>query len=153
MKEEHHPQLQATPKHTPEKRRDLSCVVVQTRLPVEQERRREKLCNLLAELKIDLISVSDSIRHKIMLVLARGLDAFAVDDDDVGHSTLIEHRIEMSNSLPFRQRARPVPYTRRIFIERELSSLLRLGKISEANPGGCPYASPIVVLGKKDGTL
>ena len=48
---------------------------------------------------------------------------------------------------------RPVPYARRIFIERELGRLLRLGIISEANPGECPYASPIVVVAKKDGTL
>ena len=119
-------------------------MAVPTRLPDEQERRREKLCKMLAELKIDLISVSDAIRHQLVSVLARRLDAFAVDDDDVGHTTLIEHRIETGNSLPFRQRARPVPYARRIFIERELNSLLRLGIISEANPGECPYASPIV---------
>lgn len=33
MKVEHHPQLQATPKRTPAKRRDLSCVVVPKGLP------------------------------------------------------------------------------------------------------------------------
>ena len=66
---------------------------------------------------------------------------------------MIEHRIETGNSIPFRQRARPVPYARRIFIERELNRLLRLGIISEENLGECPYASPIVVVAKKDGTL
>ena len=105
-------------------------MAVPTRLADEQERTREKLCKVLAELKIDLISVSDAIRHQLVSVLARRLDALAVDDDDVGHTTLIEHRIETGNSLPFRQRARPVPYARRIFIERELNSLLRLGIIS-----------------------
>ena len=86
---EHDLQLQATPKLTTAKRRNLSCVVVPTRLPDEQARRREKLCKVLAELKIDLISVSDSIRHQLFSVLARLLDAFAVDDYDVGHTTLI----------------------------------------------------------------
>ena len=94
MKAEHDPQLQATPKRTPAKRRNLSCVAVPTRLPDEQERRREKLCKVLAELKIDLISVSDAIRHQLVSVLARRLVALAVDDDDVGHTTLNEHRIE-----------------------------------------------------------
>ena len=117
MKAEHDPQLQATPKRTTVKRRDLSCVVVPTRLRDEQERRREKLCKVLAEVKIDFIPVSHSIRHQVVSVLARRLDSFAVDDDDGGHTTLIEHRIETGNSLPFRQRARPVPYARRIFIE------------------------------------
>ena len=89
----------------------------------------------MAELKIDLISVSDAIRHQLVSVLARRLDAFAVDDDNVGQTTLFEHRIETGNRLPFRQKGRPVPYARRIFIERELKRLLRLGIISEANPG------------------
>ena len=122
MKAEHDPQLQATPKRTPAKRRNLSSVSIPTRLPDEQERRREKLCKVLAELKIDLISFSDSIRHQLVSVLARRLDAFAGDDDDVCHTTLIEHRIETGNSLPFRQRARPVPYACRICIERESST-------------------------------
>ena len=72
MKAEHDPQLQAPPKPTPAKLRDLSCVVVPTGLPDEQERRREKLCKVLAELKIDLISVSDSIRQQVVRVMSRG---------------------------------------------------------------------------------
>ena len=107
MKVEHDPQLQATPNRTPAKRRNLSCVVVPTRLPDEHARRREKLCKVLAELKIDLISVTDSISHQLLRVLAQRLDAFALDDDVVGHTPLIEHRIETGNSLPFRQSARP----------------------------------------------
>ena len=41
IKAEHDPKLPPTPKSTPAKCRDLSCVVVPTRLPDEQERRRE----------------------------------------------------------------------------------------------------------------
>ena len=84
MKAEHVPQLQATPKRTPARRRDLTCVVVPTRLHDEQARRQEKLCKLLAELKIDLISISESIRHQVVSVLERRLDAVAVEDDDLG---------------------------------------------------------------------
>ena len=153
MKAEQDPQLQATPKRAPAQRRNLSCVAVPTRLPDEQDRRRDKLWKVLPELKIELISVSDEMRHSLVAVLAGGQDAFAVDDNDVGHTTLIQHRIETGNSQPFREMARPVPYARRIFIERELNRLLRLGIIYEANPGECPYASPIVVVAKKDGTL
>ena len=113
-------------------------MAVPTRLPDEQALRREKLCKVLAELKINLISVSDSIRHQLLSVLARRLDVFAVDDDDVGHTTLIEHRIETGTSLPLSQRARLVPYARRIFIERELNRLLRLGIISRRTLENAP---------------
>ena len=93
IKAEHDPQLQATSKPTPSKGSDLSCVAVPTRLPDEQERRQEKLSKVLAELKIDMISVRDSIRHQLVSVLARRLDAFAGVDDDVWYTTLIEHGI------------------------------------------------------------
>ena len=89
MKAEHDPQLQSTPKRTHAKRRNLSCVVVPTRLPDEQARRREKLWKVLAELKIDLISVRDSNRHQVVSLLGRRLDAFPVEDNDVGHTSLI----------------------------------------------------------------
>ena len=64
-------------------------MAVQTRLPHEQERWREELWKVLAELKIDLISVFDAIRQQLVSVFARRLAAFVVDDDDVGHTTLI----------------------------------------------------------------
>ena len=150
MRAEHDPQLQPTPKRTPAKRRNLFCVGVPTRLSDEQERRREKLCKVLAEKKFVLICVSDSIRHQLMSVLARRLDAFAADDDDVGYTTVREHRIETRNSLPFRQKNRPARYARRNFIERALNRLLRLGIISVANTREFPYASPIEVAAKKD---
>ena len=117
MKAQHEPQLPATLNRTASKRRDLSCVVVPKRLPDEQARTSEKLCIVLAELKINLISVSDSILHQLVCVLAGRLDAFPVADDAEGHTALIEHRIERVDSLPLRQRARQVPYALHIFIE------------------------------------
>ena len=133
MKTEHDCQLKATPNRTPAKRKNLSGVPVPTRLADEEECRREKVCKVIAELKMVLISDRDSIRHQMVSVLARGLEAFAGNDHDVSQATLIEHRIERGNRLPFRKRARPVPYAFRILIERELNRLLLLGIISEAN--------------------
>ena len=87
------------------------------------------------ELKIVLISVSDTIWNQLLSVLLGWLDAFTVDHDDVGYTRQIEHRIETGLHLPFRQHARPVPFARRIFIESELESLIRLGVISVTNRG------------------
>ena len=67
----HDPQLQATPKRTASKGRNLSCMAVTTRFPDEQERRREKFCKVISELKIDLISVSDAMKHHLVSVLAQ----------------------------------------------------------------------------------
>ena len=89
-----------------------------TRQHDEQERRSEKLWNVLAELKIQLMSVGDSHRHQVISVSSRGLDAVAVEDDKVEHPTQSEHRIETGKRLNFRNTARPLPSELRIFIER-----------------------------------
>ena len=64
-----------------------------------------------------------------------------------------DHLIEAGNSLPFRKKARTVPYTTRIFIASELDSLLRLPIRSVANTGECTSPSPIVLVAKKDESL
>ena len=69
------------------------------------------------------------------------------------YTSLIEHRKKTSNHRPFRQKARAVPYARRIFIERDLDRLLRLGIISVANPGQCLYSCLLVVVAKKEDIL
>ena len=77
----HDPQRQSTPKRTPISRLgDLSCVLIPTHLHEEQDRRSEKLRIVLAELKIDLISLSESNPHQRLSVLARRLDSFSGDD-------------------------------------------------------------------------
>ena len=84
MKADPDSHLHATPKRTPAKTRDLSCVVFPTSLPDEQERKRKNPCKVRTELKIDLLSETEPIRHEFLSLLARGLDDLAVTDDDYG---------------------------------------------------------------------
>ena len=71
MNAEHEPQLQAMRKRNPAMRRHLSCVSGPAHLPDQQERRREKLGKVLAELKIELISVSELIRDQLVSISCR----------------------------------------------------------------------------------
>ena len=64
----------------------------------------------------------------------------------------VEHTLFLRDSTPIKQRVRPVPYPVRDFVVAEIERLLKLGIISPADPGKCPYASPIVVVSKKDAT-
>ena len=76
--------------------------------------------NVLEELKIKLITASESIQHQRFIVWARGLDAFIVEDEDVRYTILIAHRIQTGSPQHVKQQALPVPYSRRIFIDRDL---------------------------------
>ena len=75
------------------------------------------------------------------------------DDDDVGETSLVQNTILIRDEeTKIRLRARPLRYAEREFVEKEIDRLLKLNVISPADPGKCPFASPIVVVSKKDGT-
>ena len=106
----------------------------------------------MLELKIEMISVSESIRHQLLSVLARSHHTLAVADDEPGQKTLIEHSIETGHRPPFSQKART--YRVRVdFLSRALDTLHPLGILFFVSPGECRYASPKVATGKKDGRL
>ncbi|GFO13784.1 Pol polyprotein [Plakobranchus ocellatus] len=60
-----------------------------------------------------------------------------------------EHCIELTSSFPVRQRPYPVPYAMRQTLRDELREMEDLGVIRKSSS---PYASPVVVVKKKDGT-
>ena len=89
------------------------------------------------------------MKHRLVAMIDRNLDAFAENDDDLGHTPAIEHDINTGDAAPIRQKLGPLPYHRRGFVEKEVERYLRLGIISKADPAKCPWASPIVVVTKK----
>ena len=62
---------------------------------------------------------------------------------------MIEHKIELTNNNPVRSRPYPLPYAMRENLKREIQDMLSLGIIRESNS---PFASPIVIVRKKDGS-
>ena len=137
----------------PPKIKTVASVVEVSAVPITREHRnsrREKLEKVLKELKVTDLDVDPAYKHSLVAVIDRGLDAFAATDDDVGSTTLTAHKIDTGNSVPFREKLRPLPWSRREFVDREIERLLKLGIIEAADPGKCPYASPIVVVTKKE---
>ena len=66
-----------------------------------------------------------------------------------GDTNLAEHCIELNSSVPVRQRPYPVPYALRDSLQAELTTMENLGIIRKSTS---PYASPVVVVKKKDGS-
>ena len=119
-------------------------------MPPIVEKRREKLEKVLNELKIYDFSIHINLKHALVAVIDRCLDAFAEDDDDLGHTNLVEHAINTGHAPPFKEKLRPLPFSRRALVDNEIDRFLEHGIISPADPGNCPYASPIVVVNKKE---
>ena len=75
---------------------------------------------------------------------------FALTDEELGETDLVEHHIEMTEHKPIKVFPRRLPYALRAELEAELDQLLSIGCIE---PSCSPYASGLVLVRKKDGRL
>ena len=76
-------------------------------------------------------------------------DVFAMDDSDLGCTSQLQHHIVTRNAVPVRQPARRMsPYQREV--RTLLSDMQKRGIIQ---PSKSPWASPIMLVHKKDNTL
>ena len=73
-----------------------------------------------------------------------------VFSDLPGSTTLIEHKIQLSNEDPIRKKPYPIPYHMRETVAEEVEQMLKLGVIRVCDS---PFASPIVLVKKKDGKI
>ena len=110
----------------------------------------KKLRKVLADLKFDQISLDADTKSKLHKLIVEHLDIFAECDSDVGTTVIVFHEIDTGDSRPLRQPARRTPYgDQRTAIENEITKLLGAGI---ARPSTSPWASPVVMVKKKDGS-
>ena len=78
------------------------------------------------------------------------LEEFSEIFTDVpGRTTVAEHSILLTTGIPVYSKPYPLPHSMQEVVEDELDSMLKLGVIE---PSSSPYASPIVLVRKPDGT-
>ena len=75
---------------------------------------------------------------------------FSLHEWDVGLAKGAEHNIRLSDTRPFRERSRRLAPANIEDVRRHLQDLLKAGIIKESRS---PYASPIVVARKKNGSV
>ena len=73
----------------------------------------------------------------------------SVFTDVPGKSNVIQNQITLTDSTPIRYKPYPLPYAIRENLKTEIQEMLDLGIIRASTS---PYASPIVIVKKKDGT-
>ena len=69
--------------------------------------------------------------------------------DAPGRTNLAYHEIKTTSTEPIRSKPYPLPYALRETVNREIDDMLRLGIIERSDS---PYASPIVLVKKRDGS-
>src|SRR6266542_2527086 len=82
-------------------------------------------------------------------LLAKYADIIYTDMKELAKTNIIQHTIHLLNSTPIAQGCRPMDQRDRNWLKKELDELLEKGIIRESMS---PWATPIVIVGKKDGS-
>ena len=75
---------------------------------------------------------------------------FALNDLELGKTSKVKHQIKLNNNVPFKDRYRRIPPKEFNEVHRNLGEMLKIGAIPKSVS---PWASPMVLVRKKDGSL
>nr|XP_054748046.1 uncharacterized protein LOC129253648 [Lytechinus pictus] len=93
--------------------------------------------------------LTESERRQALELLESYSDIFSSGPEDVGETDFLHHRIHTTTETPTRQRAYRTSPSMRVEIQRQVDDLLERNIIEESHS---PWASPIVMVRKKDNT-
>ena len=95
-------------------------------------------------------SISESACLALEAILSEHSDVFSHDENDLGSTDIVMHHIETNGARPIRQPLRRYPPAHKEAISQHVDSMLKQGTIE---PASSPWASNVVLVRKKDGSL
>ena len=119
-------------------------------LEITQEQDEKRWLSLLETLKVNNWELNEQDKIKAENILHRFRFLFALKNEPWGVCDIGSHEIEVTTDTPIKQKPRPVPPANYAELKEIIDDLLKRGLIKETNS---PWASPICVVYKKDGTL
>ena len=108
------------------------------------EERRKKLRAVLQEPELP-----DHEKETLLELLTTHHSIFSLEEGERGETDLIEMEIDTGNARPKKYPTRRLPHTLRQEVARQLDGMQRDGVIQ---PSRSPWASPVVLVKKRDGT-
>lgn len=99
---------------------------------------------------VDLSPLPPEEQGQVRLLLEQYSSVFSTSDTDLGCTNLISHDIPLLDDTPVAQRYRRIPPSEYEVVKDHIHQLLSAQVIRESSS---PYASPIVLVRKKDGKL
>ncbi|KAL6489156.1 hypothetical protein MHYP_G00028970 [Metynnis hypsauchen] len=89
-------------------------------------------------------------QEEAQALLKKHQGIFSAYDGDLGCTTLVQHTIPLLDSVPVRQRYHRLPPSQYDLVRAHIQELVEHHVVC---PSSSPYASPIVVVQKKDGSI
>lgn len=125
----------------------ISADVEQVSVDTEDEQFDIKVQSVLDKLDI---RGTDEERAALCELLARYIDVFSDDDDDLSFTDRVRHKIKLVDDMPVAQPYRRIPPNQYNEVQEHISKLLKKGIIQESESS---YASPVVVVRKSNGSI
>ena len=82
-------------------------------------------------------------------LIAEFSDVFALDQCELSSTDVVTHVIDTGDSIPIKQHPRRIPFSLRSRVDQLVSEMLDQGIVV---PSKSPWASPVVLVAKKDGS-
>ena len=127
----------------------LGSVVGTVTSPDSEWRKQKVIGHLVSEFSADSF-LSKEEQDRLLLVVGDYHDVFSLNEGERGETDLVEMDINTGEATPTRQAVRRLPFAVRQEVARQLKEMHDNRVIK---PSNSPWASPIVLARKKDGTL
>ena len=117
-------------------------------LTKEKGKRRSKILE-----KLDLTGIeswTEQQQCSVKKLLEKYQHLFSLNLKELGKTSLVQHEIRLSNNTPFKERYRRIPPHQYEEVRKHLQEMLDIGAIHISTS---PWASPVVLVCKKDGSL
>ena len=100
-------------------------------------------------LQLDSLRLKPEEKSQLVEVLEAFADMFAIREGELGFTDVVRHTIDTGDHPPLRQPPQCIPFALREKVEEMVEQMLEQGGIE---PSKSPWASPIVLIAKKDGS-
>ena len=111
---------------------------------MQEELRKEKLKEVIGELDLP-----QEEKEAFQSFLVKHHRAFCLEDGERGETELIRMEIDTGDAHPRKQRVRRLPFALRQVVAQQLRDMQEQGVVQ---PSKSPWASPVVLVKKRDGT-
>ena len=123
---------------------DIQCEIL-------AKERNERISKILKQLDLTGIEFwMEQQQNSVRKLLEEYQHLFALNLKELGRTSLVQHEIKLSDDRPFKERYRRIPPHQYEEVQKHLQEMLAVGAIQKSTS---PWASPMVLVCKKDGSL
>jgi transposase InsO family protein/predicted aspartyl protease len=130
---------------------DVLCSIDEVEAESTANETKAKLTPELEKIVQDVqVDVNEQQKSQIRELLEQNAEIFATEEKPFGHTDLVQHDVITTTEMPIKQAVRRPPFHMREAANKEVTKMLDAGIIE---PSNSPWASPVVLVKKKDGSL